>query len=115
MRGLIILCLLAVPATASAQIVGRPNYGNPYRSSPMFLPDSSGPRASVGAQVRDVRDRINDARRDGRITRAQARALRFDADRIERDARRYRRGGLNDVEREDLEGRAAALGGRIGS
>lgn len=99
-------------APASAQIAGRPDYGPVAASSP-FLPDSSLRGPSPRAEIRQVRERIAQAREDGTISRREARALEREARLIGVLNARYSRDGLSEPERAELATRAAALRARV--
>jgi hypothetical protein len=107
-----LLTALAAAAPASAQIVGRPDYGPAARSSP-FLADSSLPGPTPRADVRDLRERIGAAREAGTLSRREARALDREARLIGRLAGLYGRDGLSAPERSELERRAAVLRARV--
>ena len=106
------LVALAAAAPASAQIVGRPDYGPVARANP-FLPDSRPAGPSPADETRDLRERIGAARESGQLSRREARALDREARLIGRLGLRYGRDGLSGAERAELELRAAALRARV--
>jgi len=106
---LAILCILPLAAPAAAQIAGRPNYGDVPRVDRLGRADSRLPRPGVRNELRDVHDRIDDARDSGRISPREARAYRREARAIGALARRYGEDGLSPWEASELEFRAQAL------
>ena len=114
MRLLVIPLFCAATAPLHAQIVGQRDYGPAPVSSP-FLPDSSLAGASIGRQLLHQRERIQDARAAGLISRQEARRLDREARLISAIAYRYARDGLSAPERRELENRSRALDGAIGA
>ncbi|MEA3009912.1 MAG: hypothetical protein QOJ91_1604 [Sphingomonadales bacterium] len=101
-----LLALAAVPA--AAQIAGRHDYGPVPPSSP-FLPDSRLPGPGIGREVRDVEGRIDRARKNGSLSRIEARRLDREARAIDRLAELYGRDGLSPSERAELDNRTNYL------
>ena len=99
---------LSLCTAAEAQIVGQRDYGSVGISNP-FLPDSQLPAPPVGAEVRQIRDRIDRLRDNGLLSRREARRLDREARRIGHAAYRYARDGLSASERSELRSRAAVL------
>jgi hypothetical protein len=112
MRSLILLALVAA-TPASAQIVGRHDYGDVGIRNPLAQEDSSLAGPGTRRNVRHLRDRIDDARDSGRISGREARAYRREARLIGRLAVRFGSDGLSASESAELEFRARALSGRI--
>ena len=106
---LAILSLSLLAAPAAAQIAGRPNYGDVPRVDRVGRIDSRLPGPGVGRDLRDVRDRIDDARDSGRISRSEARGYRREARAIGALASRFAADGLSPWEENELELRARAL------
>lgn len=109
MRSLVLIALVVAAAPASAQIAGRPDYGEAPRTDRLGRADSRLPGPSVHRDVADVRDRIEDARESGRISGRQARSYRREARLIGALAHHYARDGLSPSERNELDFRARAL------
>jgi hypothetical protein len=106
---LAILSILPVAAPAAAQIVGRPVYDDVPRMDRLGRADSRLPRPRIRSELRNVDERIDDARDSGRISPREARAYRREARAIASLARRYGRDGLSPSEASELEFRAQAL------
>ena len=103
------LAIALAPCTAAeAQIVGQRDYGSVGISN-TFLPDSRLPAPPVGAEVRQIRDRIDHLRDNGLVSRREAQRLDREARRIGHAAYRYARDGLSASERSELQARAAVL------
>ena len=105
---LVLVLAFAAAAPAGAQIVGRHDYGPAGASNP-FIGDSRLPGASVGAELRHIRGRIERARESGLISRREARQLRREARLIGGLALRYGHGGLSRSERNELQARTDFL------
>lgn len=95
-------------APAAAQIVAPRDYGPSFPVN-HFLPDSSLPAPSIGAELRQARGRIDNAQEAGLLSAREAPMLRREARLIGRLARRYGRDGLSPLERHELSSRAALL------
>ncbi|MEA3016629.1 MAG: hypothetical protein QOI38_1351 [Sphingomonadales bacterium] len=104
------MALTAVPA--SAQIVGRHDYGPVGQGNP-FIGDSSFGWPGVRRDMRDIRDRISDGRESGQLSQGEARQLRRDARRLAIVSRAYRRDGLSASEAHALHAWALALQSRV--
>jgi hypothetical protein len=104
---------LASAAPAGARIVGRAP-SEPIQAPSPFIGDSRVPGPGIGRDIHDTRDRIEDARESGAITRREARYLRREARLIGHLARRYGHDGLSQAEQTELEARTRYLRGRIG-
>ena len=102
----ILFALAAAPAVA--QIAGKHDYGPVPPSSP-FLPDSRLPGPGIGREVRDLEGRIDRARENGALSRAEARRLDREARAIDRLAQRYGEGGLSPSEWAELRNRSNYL------
>jgi len=103
---------LAAADPAGAQIAGRHDYGDVGPSRPN-LGDSSLRGPGTASEMRDIRDRIDDARDSGRISRREARQLERESRRIGHAARRYGRDGLSASEARELQQRALILRGLV--
>jgi hypothetical protein len=103
-----LLLALASAEPAAAQFVGRPNHGIALPADP-FLGNGRLPAPSIGRELGDIRDRIEDARETGAISARQARGFRREARVIGSLAGRYSRNGLSDAERTELTARALYL------
>jgi hypothetical protein len=112
MRSLILLALVAA-TPAGAQIVGRHDYGDVGIRNPLAQEDSSLAAPGARRNVRQLRDRIDDARDSGRISSRDARAYRREVRLIGRLAAHFGSDGLSASEAAELEFRARALSGRI--
>jgi hypothetical protein len=108
-----LLLALPIAAPASAQIVGRHEYGPAPRPNP-FIGDSRLPPRGVGREAHKIGERVRRARDSGLISRQEARRLGREARAIERLAARYGADGLSQAERNELELRAQALSGAVG-
>ncbi len=106
---LAMLIVLPLAAPAAAQIAGRPNYGDVPRAARLGRADSRLPRPRIRSELRNVDERIDDARESGRISPREARAYRREARAIGALARRYSQDGLSPSEASELEFRAQAL------
>lgn len=106
---LAILAILPFAAPAAAQIAGRPVYDDVPRLNRFGPVDSSLPAPRPRNELRDVRERIDDARDAGRISRSEARAYRREARAIGALAWRYGRDGLSPSEVMALRFRAQVL------
>lgn len=104
----LVVAALGAAAPADAQIVGRRTY-DPMPAASPFLPDSRLPGPSVWDEVEDVRGDIRVARRNGWLTRREARRLDREARRIAHAAARYGRDGLSEAERRELRSRSEAV------
>ena len=105
---LLLPAVLAIAAPGTAQIVGKHDYGD-VRMPDRLGPDGRLPRPSPGAEVRDIRGRVGDARDAGAISRREARQLDRQARAIGGLARRYGRDGLSFSEAREIEARSLAL------
>jgi hypothetical protein len=123
---------LALPSAAHAGLTAQPGPAGGYRSPPIAGPPdgsrtepgpvrvsseiSHGPAGpgvvTVGRELDRARDDIERRRDSGELSRAEARQLRREARRIEAMADRYRRDGLTQFERRELELRATELRNR---
>ncbi len=74
----LLLAALAIAAPATAQIVGRHDYGRIGTPDP-FLGNGRMPGPSVGDDLRDIDRRIDRARDSGSLSRREARQLRREA------------------------------------
>lgn len=109
-RAVPVLLALAVAAPGSAQIAPSSPLPSSGWTPPNLLGDFSSPRGpGIGRDLQDVRERIGDARDDGRLSRREARQLRREAGRIERLAERYGANGLSGAERAHVEELTFAL------
>ena len=104
----LLLMTILLVSPASSQIVGPRNYGLVGSSDP-FLPDSRLPGATVGAEARQIRQRVDWLRESGAITRREARHLNREALRIAHVARHYGHDGLSTSEVAELRARTAVL------
>ncbi|HEX8645169.1 MAG TPA: hypothetical protein VF702_14765 [Allosphingosinicella sp.] len=104
----LLVSAFALAAPASAQIAGKHDYGD-VRMPDRLGPDGRLPRPSPGAEVRDIRGRVDDARDAGAISRREARQLDRQARAIGGLARRYGRDGLSAPEAREIEARSLAL------
>lgn len=109
MRRSALTALLALAAApAGAQIAGKHDHGPVPPSSP-FLPDSRLPGPGIGREVSDVEGRIDRARKNGALSRIEARWLDREARAIDRLARLYGQDGLSPSERAELQNRTSYL------
>ena len=99
---------IAAAAPAPARIVGTQIPTPAPRANP-FGNDSRLPGPSVGRELRDVRNDIDRARKNGDITGREARQLRREARLIGRLAERYGHDGLSGSEQGELQTRARIL------
>ena len=93
---------------AAAQIVGRPQYERVGTPDP-FLGNGLMPGPSLGHELRAIDRRIDRARRNGWISRREARVMRAQAAGIAYLAGVYRHGGLSHSERVELRTRIDVL------
>ncbi|WP_114952330.1 hypothetical protein [Sphingosinicella terrae] len=100
--------LAAFAAPAAAQIAAPRTYPSVGAANP-FLPDSRLPGPSLWQEVGHLRDRIDQAREAGLITRREARRLNRQTDRIAARSYTYGRDGLSASERTEIESRARAV------
>lgn len=116
MHKLIAPALLASCLTAplQAQIAGPRDYGPSFTASP-FLPDSRLAGAGFGRQLAHQRNRIQDAREAGLISRREARRLDREVRLIASATRRYARDGLSQSEQRELENRSRVVDGALGT
>jgi hypothetical protein len=99
------LMLFVLPAAASAQIA--PPSSPPKNPTPVSV--TVKPSLSADYQLREARDRIHDGRKDGTLTKKQARALRREANRDDAVARRNARDGISYSEQREATMRGLAL------
>lgn len=103
-----LLLILLATAPASAQIVGRPDYGTVRPPDP-FVRDARLPSPPIGRDLHGLRERIGRGRDSGSLSRREARRLDREARVVSRLARRYARDGLSDSERAELDRRSQLL------
>jgi hypothetical protein len=126
------MLVLALPSAAHAGFSTQPMPESRYRPPPIVGPGDStrtapgpirvsseigqrpaGPDVvTVSRELDRARDDIDRRRDSGELSRAEARQLRREARRIDALADRYRRDGLTDFERRELELRATELRNR---
>ena len=101
------MLVLAIPAAAHADLVPRP--GTSVRL-PVTVHGYADPgRQAVHEDLDDARDAIDRRRRNGEITRREARRLRREVAIVEHLSDRYARDGLTAAELRELEHRANTL------
>lgn len=98
----------AAAAPASAQIAGRHDYGD-VRLPDRFVGDGRLGGPGLRRDLGDVRDRIDDGRDSGDLSRREARRFDREARLIGRLAYRYGRDGLSPAEAQELQARAHYL------
>ena len=103
---LLIPLLLATPA--SAQFVGKHDYGPAGVSNP-FIGDSRQPSPDIWRDLHNVRHDIKAARDAGALSNREARQLKRETYRIEQAASRYADGGLTRDEQDELENRTRSV------
>jgi hypothetical protein len=99
--GAMVLASMAAPALADGW--GRPSAPTALRTLPQMWREGG-----------DLRDRIDDGRRAGQLSRSEARQLRREARQIGRLHSRYGADGLSSAEAAELQMRAAVLREQIG-
>lgn len=99
---------LALAAPASAQIVGRHDYGDVPRVDRLG-PDGRLPGPHPAREARDIRGDIRNARDSGAISDRDARRLGREARLIGHLSHRYGRDGMSRSEAGELQARALAL------
>lgn len=109
----LVLLLLVAAAPAGAQIAGT-IHGDGWRP-PSVAAGSGTPRVGTGAEVADIRGRIDDGRDTGQLTRREARQLRREARQLTTLADRYGQHGLSDAEARELDIRALVLRDQVNS
>jgi hypothetical protein len=97
----------SIAAPAGARIAGNHPPRDVAPSNPFPEPQRLGP--GLGRDVRDIRQRVEDAHDNGVISKREARQLKREARLIGRLERRYGRDGLSMSERKELEARARYL------
>lgn len=108
MRAALAVLLLAlpasVPASASAQIAS----GDAASPEPVPVPVTIRPVPAGDYELQRARDQIDDGRKNGTLSKRQARQLRREADRADALADRSARDGLSYAEQReiDMQGRA---------
>ena len=107
-RFLAILLPLIVAAPASAQFVGKHDYGPVGVSNP-FIGDSRQPSPDIWRDLHNVRQDIRAARDAGALSGRQAHQLKRETYRIEQAASRYGGDGLSRSEQDELEHRTRAV------
>ncbi|WP_147276183.1 hypothetical protein [Sphingomonas aracearum] len=112
MRCLVLACLF-VATTAPAQFRAPPRTTPNLPRSPIAF-DPAPARPPIGRDLGDVRDRIEDGRDNGQLSRRDARRLRRGTDRIAASADRYGSDGLSTAEARELEARASLLRDQVG-
>ena len=105
------LLALALPATAQAQYTPGPPPGTGYHPPPIHGSVITGDGHADRELDRARRD-IERRRDRGELTRSEAKQLRREAARIDEMAARYRRDGLTQFERNELELRTTELRNR---
>ncbi|MGV3481434.1 MAG: hypothetical protein ACO1O3_15920 [Sphingobium sp.] len=117
MRGLAIAALAlsaaAIASPATAQIVARhPSSADAFRPNPLTI-DRRETGPGTWRDMNDIRDRIDDARDAGAMSRAEARQFRRETRMIDSLATRLSQDGLSASERQELETRALYLRGAV--
>jgi hypothetical protein len=107
-RPAFLLLSATLVAPVHAQIAPRPDYGRVFAPD-RFAGNGRLPGPSIGRELGDIRDRIDDARESGSISAREARGFRREARVIGSLAGRYARNGLSDAERRELAARALYL------
>jgi hypothetical protein len=108
----LVLLAAAFVSPAAAQIVPRHPSGDAFRPNPLTI-DRRASSPGISRDMRDVRERISDARNAGTISRAQARQLRRETWAIDNMATLFGRDGLSASEQRELETRALYLRGEV--
>ena len=107
-RFLAFLLPLSLAAPASAQFVGKHDYGPAGVSNP-FIGDSRQASPDVWRDLHNVRQDIRAARDAGALSHREARELKRETYRIEQAASRYAEDGLSRPEQDELENRTRAV------
>ena len=103
-----LLLALAVAAPAQADIAPRRN-PEPVAKRDLFKGNGRVPGPGIYRDVDDIRDRIDDGRDSGALTRREARHLDRQARGLSWRARLYGRDGLSESEARELQARANYL------
>jgi hypothetical protein len=109
LRSLTLLLIALAASPTAAQIAG------PIPRQPISVPDpflsrsSRIPAPSVWRDLGDIRDKIDQRRDSGGLSRREAKRLKRQARGIGRLAEQYARDGLSDSERRELENHALYL------
>ena len=104
----VILVAFSALAPATAQIVGKHDYGRVASHDP-FLGNGYMAGPGLRRELRDIDRRIDQARRNGTISQRQARQMRHQAAGIYYLAGVYRHGGISRSERIELRARIDLL------
>jgi hypothetical protein len=107
-RFALLLLPIWTAAPAAAQIAPRHDYEDVGPANP-FIGDSSMGEPGFGRQIGNLRNGISDARKSGRLSRAEARRLNREARAIARLASRYGQDGLSPGEHAELTTRTQVL------
>lgn len=108
-----VLSAAALTSPVTAQIVARhPSSADAFRPNPLTI-DRRATGPGIRGDMRDVRNRIDDARDAGTISRAEARQLRRETWAIDDLATRFGQDGLSDSEQRELETRTLYLRGEV--
>ena len=103
-----LLVVLTGPVPLLAGIAGKPPAHPVPRVDP-FTGDSRLPGPAISRDLRDIDNRLERRRDAGALTKSEVRRLRREQRVIRSLARRYRRDGLSESERSELDARARYL------
>ncbi|HEX8555274.1 MAG TPA: hypothetical protein VF695_11250 [Sphingomonas sp.] len=104
----VLLALLLTGTAAQAQFAPSPRVPAPRPANPFGTP-ALPPAPSTGLETREIRDRIDDGRRSGQLSRREARGLRRQAAGLDLRAEIYGRDGLSEAEQRELAVRARVI------
>lgn len=107
-RSALLLLPFFAPGPVSAQIAPRPDYEDVGPANP-FIGDSRMGEPGFGRQIGDLRSGIESARKNGHVSRGEARRLNREARAIARLASRYGQDGLSPGEQSELTTRTQVL------
>ncbi len=102
-------CLLIMPVPSLAAM--SPGGSPPRQSRLPSIADADTGRSSpsIDREISEARQRIDQGRRNGTLSRREARGLSKEADQIATLRDRYGRNGLSDAQNSELEMRARSL------
>lgn len=101
--------LMALPFAAHAQMIGPPAPDDTQLPGIAVTHAASSNEADIAHQLKDARDTIRRGRKNGELTRHEAKQLKREAGYLDELSARYGKDGMSDPERRELELRTSVL------